>query len=73
MPWQILADEPTVDPSQAPDFVGPSRMLNRHEFIRLLEQALHQLGYASAAQQLEQQSVRAFCFLSLSVCLQARH
>lgn len=42
---------------EVPEFLGPKRMINRQEYIRLLEQSLHRLGFAAAAQQLERDSV----------------
>lgn len=38
--------------------VGPRAMVNRVEYIRLLEQALYRLGYPAIARQLEEVSVR---------------
>ena len=37
--------------------LGPNKLINRAEFIRLLEQSLYRLGYDGLAQQLEQASV----------------
>ena len=45
---------------ETPEFLGPRQLINRHEYIRLLEQSLHRLGFSEAAQRLEQDSVSAF-------------
>jgi hypothetical protein len=42
-----------------PAAVGPRQMIDRTEYVRLLEQALHSLGFLAAAQALERESVRA--------------
>ena len=44
----------------APEFLGPRQLINRHEYIRLLQQSLHRLGFSEAAHRLERDSVRAF-------------
>ena len=44
---------------ETPEFLGPRQLINRHEYIRLLEQSLHRLGFSEAAQRLEQDSVSA--------------
>lgn len=38
------------------DKVGPRKLINRVEYVRLIQQALHKLGFASVAQQLESES-----------------
>ena len=43
---------------EVPEFLGPKRMINRQEYIRLMEQSLHRLGFTAAAQQLERDSVQ---------------
>ena len=45
---------------ETPEFLGPRQLINRHEYIRLLEQSLHRLGFSEAAQRLEQDSVSPF-------------
>lgn len=39
------------------EFLGPRQLINRHEYIRLLEQSLHRLGFSEAANLLERDSV----------------
>ncbi|EIE21969.1 WD40 repeat-like protein [Coccomyxa subellipsoidea C-169] len=41
---------------EVPEFLGSKRMINRQEYIRLMEQSLHRLGFSAAAQQLERDS-----------------
>ncbi len=41
------------------EHLGPHKLINKNEFIRLLEQALYKLGFAAVAKQLEAASVRA--------------
>ncbi len=43
---------------EVPEFLGSKRMINRQEYIRLMEQSLHRLGFSAAAQQLERDSVQ---------------
>jgi hypothetical protein len=43
--------------SKPPDYIGRKGMICRHEFVRLIEQALYKLGYDGVAQQLEVASV----------------
>jgi hypothetical protein len=43
-----------------PDYIGRKGMICRHEFVRLIEQALYRLGYDGVAQQLEATSVGGF-------------
>ena len=43
---------------ETPEFLGPRQLINRHEYIRLLEQSLHRLGFSEAANLLERDSVR---------------
>ena len=42
----------------AEGFLGPRGLINHDEYVRLLQQALHQLGYPALAQRLEEESVR---------------
>lgn len=46
-------------PDPAVPFVGHRSMINREEYVRLIEQALRKLGFSSLATELEKQSV---CF-----------
>ena len=48
---------------ETPEFLGPRQLINRHEYIRLLEQSLHRLGFSEAANLLERDSVRHTHFL----------
>lgn len=40
--------------------VGPSRMVDRTEYVRLLQQSLRGLGFGGAADALERESVRSW-------------
>jgi len=52
--------EPSAPPSSSllPARVGPSRLIDRADYVRLLQQALRGLGYGDAADTLERESVR---------------
>ena len=41
-----------------PQRIGLRRMIDKSEYVRLLQQSLHKLGYGDVANLLEQQSVR---------------
>ena len=43
---------------QQQERVGPSRMVDRAEYVRLLQQALRGLGFGGSADALERESVR---------------
>lgn len=40
-----------------PELLGERKLINRVEFIRVLQQSLHRLGYPGIAQQLQRESV----------------
>lgn len=40
------------------EYLGPEQLIPRSEYIRLLAQALDELGYADLSQQLQRESVR---------------
>jgi hypothetical protein len=41
------------------EYLGARQLINRGEYIRLLEQALHRLGFSEAARSLERDSARS--------------
>lgn len=50
--------EPSPSTSTLPARVGSSRLIDRTDYVRLLQQALRGLGYGDAADTLERESVR---------------
>jgi hypothetical protein len=54
------------------EFVGPQSMINRTQYIRLLEQSLANLGFREVAAALESASVRPPMRLTTCVCVSNR-
>lgn len=50
-------DDWDKDNPRSPEFCGTKNLINRVEFIRVIEQALVRLGFRELANQLEAQSV----------------
>jgi hypothetical protein len=47
--------------------IGPKSLINKHEFLRVIEQSLYNLGYDAVAKQLEADSVKGtlvYCALN---------
>lgn len=65
--------ESNVEPSSeegrelgsAVHYIGPKQMINKIQYIRLLEQSLNDLGYGEIASALERLSVRLFSWCGL--------
>lgn len=61
----MQAFDPEGPKAEAPDRLGQRRLIDRREYIRLLEQALQTLGYDAIAKQLAAASVsRLFAIYS---------
>lgn len=57
MPFQAGPATTKNSVSSNSDRIGSRKWIDRVEFIRLLQQSLHRLGYSEVASKLEQQSV----------------
>ena len=61
-----------TEAAEAPERIGKKLMIRRKDHIRLLQQALHKLGYKAVADRLQQESVGclllSFIRLPLMVC-----
>jgi WD40 repeat protein len=52
----LEASGDTDTKGSAPSYIGPQGLINRNEYLRLLQQTLAQLGFSDVAQQLEERS-----------------